>query len=77
MWKTKTATNTHTHTNTETLKTQTHRYPHLDSEVVQDSDQVETNLPHGWEDKVGGEVLSARLLARKSHVEEDTPGGKQ
>ena len=77
LWKTKTAKNIHTHTNTETLKTQTNRNSHLDSEVVQDSDQVETNLPHGWEDKVGGEVFSSRLLSRKGHVEEDTPKEKQ
>ena len=71
--KTKTATNTQTHKH----KTHTHRYSHLDSEVVQDCNQVETNLPHGWEDKVGGEVFSSRLLSRKGHVKEDTPGGKQ
>ena len=71
--KTKTATNTQTHKH----KTHTHRYSHLDSEVVQDCNQVETNLPHGGEDKVGGEVFSSRLLSRKGHVKEDAPGGKQ
>ena len=48
-------------------------HSHFDFEVVEDGDQVEAKLCHGWVDKICGEVFRTRLLARKSHVEEYAP----
>ena len=41
--------------------------------MVKNSDQVKAQLSHGGVDKICREVLGIRLLARESHMEEDTP----
>ena len=50
-----------------------YHHSHFDFEVIENSDEIKAQLSHSGVDKICREVLSIRLLARESHMEEDTP----